>query len=65
MATTIQLDDERKRRLTRLKVGGMTYDDVVAQLLNDVDEETFRKRALAWEADLAHRIRTNPANVRL
>ena len=60
--TTIQLDDERKARLSRLKVGGMTYDDVIAQLLMDVDEEAFRRRALAWEAEMAKRIRANPRN---
>lgn len=65
MATTIQLDEERKARLSRLKVGGMTYDDVVAHLLMDVDEESFRRRALQWEADLAQRIRKAPKNKRL
>ena len=65
MPTTIQLDDERKARLSRLKVGAMTYDDVVAQLLGDVDEEAFRRRALEWEETLARTIRANPRNVRL
>lgn len=65
MPTTIQLDEDRKARLSRLKVGAMTYDDVVAHLLHDVDEEAFRRRALDWEAALARRIRSNPANVRL
>ena len=63
--TTIQLDDDRKRRLSRLKVGAMTYDDVVAQLLQGIDEEAFRRLALDWEADLARRIRSNPKNRRL
>ena len=63
--TTIQLDDERKARLSRLKVGGMTYDDVIAQLLSDVDEEAFRRRALEWVADLANRIRRKPGNRRI
>lgn len=63
--TTIQLDDERKARLSRLKVGGMTYDDVIAHLLMDVDEEAFRRRALEWEADMARRIRGNPRNKRV
>ena len=65
MTTTIQLEDERKARLARLKVGGMTYDDVIDQLLRDVDEEEFRRQALAWQDDLARRVRANPRNYRL
>jgi hypothetical protein len=65
VATTIQLEDSRKARLSRLKVGAMTYDDVVAQLLDGVDEEAFRRLALEWEADLAKRIRANPKNRKL
>lgn len=65
MSTTIQLEDERKAHLSRLKVGAMTYDDVVARLLDGVDEEAFRRLALEWEADLARRIRANPKNRRL
>lgn len=65
MPTTIQLEAQRKARLARLKVGAMTYDDVVAQLLGDVDEERFRRRALRWQEDLARRIRSNPRNRRL
>ncbi len=65
MSTTIQVEDERKARLARLKVGGMTYDDVIDQLLRDVDEEEFRRLALAWQDEMAARIRANPANRRL
>ena len=65
MSTTIQVEDRSKTRLSRLKVGGMTYDDVVAQLLEGVDEEAFRRQALQWQEHLARRIRTNPKNRRL
>lgn len=62
MSTTIQLEEARKARLARLKVGAMTYDDVLARLLQDVDEEEFRRRALAWQDELAKRIRAHPGN---
>lgn len=62
MPTTIQLSDERKAQLQRLKVGGLTYDDVVGQLLTGIDEDEFRRLALRWEADLAKAIRSNRAN---
>lgn len=62
MPTTIQLSEERKRSLQRLKVGGLTYDDVVGQLLEGLDEASFREQALAWESELARRIRANPRN---
>lgn len=65
MATTIQVEDERKARLARLKVGGMTYDDVIDQLLRGIDEEHFRRLALEWQSDLARRIRSKPSNRRL
>ncbi|MEK6976726.1 MAG: hypothetical protein AABY18_10365 [Candidatus Thermoplasmatota archaeon] len=65
MSTTIQVEDERKARLARLKVAGMTYDDVIDQLLRDVDEELFRRQALAWQDEMAARIRSNPRNRRL
>jgi len=65
MATTIQLEDERKARLARLKVGGMTYDDVIDQLLQGVDEDEFRRLALQWQDELARRIRGKPTNRRL
>lgn len=65
MSTTIQVEDDRKARLARLKVGGMTYDDVIDQLLRDVDEERFRRLALEWQDELAVRIRSNPRNRRL
>ncbi|MHB1261277.1 MAG: hypothetical protein ACYC2H_06130 [Thermoplasmatota archaeon] len=61
-ATTIQLDRERKARLSRLKVGAMTYDDVVGHLLEGIDEEEFRRQALAWQDDLARRIRSDARN---
>lgn len=65
MPTTIQLSDATKERLQRLKVGGLTFDDVVGQLLQGIDEEEFRRIALDWEAEMAKRIRANPRNVRL
>ena len=65
MSTTIQVEDDRKARLARLKVAGMTYDDVIDQLLRDVDEELFRRQALAWQDEMASRIRSNPRNRRL
>lgn len=65
MPTTIQVEDERKARLARLKVGGMTYDDVIDQLLRGVDEDEFRKLAIQWQDDLARRIRAKPGNRRL
>lgn len=63
--TTIQLSDEQRLRLARLKVGGMTYDDVVRHLLDGIDEEAFRKRVIAWEEAFAQRVRSNPKNRRL
>ena len=63
--TTIQLDEERKARLARLKVGNMTYDDVIGHLLMGIDEEEFRRRVLEWESKLARRIRGNPKNKRV
>lgn len=65
MPTTIQVEEDRKERLARLKVGAMTYDDVVRQLLEDIDEEGFRRRAIEWQMDLARRIRANRKNRRL
>lgn len=65
MPTTIQLEEDRKARLARLKVGAMTYDDVVGQLLEGLDEDEFRRQAIRWQEDLARRIRTNPKNRRL
>jgi predicted CopG family antitoxin len=65
LATTIQVEDERRARLARLKVGGMTYDDVIDQLLRGVDEEEFRRLALQWQDDLARRVRAKPGNRRL
>lgn len=63
--TTIQLEAERKDRLARLKVGSMTYDDVIDQLLRGIDESEFRRLALEWQDDLARAIRANPRNRRL
>lgn len=65
MPTTIQVEEDRKARLARLKVGAMTYDDVVGQLLDGVDEEEFRRQAIRWQEDLAKKIRANPKNRRL
>lgn len=62
MSTTIQVSDKQKARLNRLKVGNLTYDDVIGQLLNDVDEEEFRRRALQWQEELARKIRFNREN---
>ena len=63
--TTIQLTTERRDQLARLKVAGLTYDDVLGFLLSRVDEEAFRKSILAWEADAAAAIRANPRNRRI
>ena len=63
--TTIQLDPERRDQLKRLRVGGLTYDDVIAHLLSKVDEEKFRASILQWEADAANAIRANPKNRRI
>jgi hypothetical protein len=60
--TTLQIADERKAALERLKVGGMTYDDVIRHLLLGIDEDVFRREALAWESDMAKKIRNNPKN---
>lgn len=60
--TTIQLDRDRKERLSRLKIGAMTYDDVVGHLLEGINEDEFRKQALAWQDDLARRIRADSRN---
>ena len=65
VSTTIQVEDERKARLARLKVGGMTYDDVIDQLLRGVDEDAFRRQALEWQDEMARRIRSKPGNRRL
>jgi hypothetical protein len=63
--TTIQLTPERRDQLARLKVAGLTYDDVLGFLLSRVDEEEFRKAILAWEADAVAAIRNNPRNRRI
>ena len=63
--TTIQLTSERREQLARLKVAGLTYDDVLGFLLSRVDEEQFRKAILAWEADAVAAIRSNPRNRRI
>jgi hypothetical protein len=63
--TTIQLTPERRDQLARLKVAGMTYDDVIGHLLARVDEEKFRQSILAWEADAVAAIRSNPRNRRI
>jgi hypothetical protein len=63
--TTIQLTPERRDQLARLKVAGLTYDDVLGFLLSRVDEENFRKSILAWEADAVAAIRANPRNRRI
>lgn len=63
--TTIQLTPERRDQLARLKVAGMTYDDVLGFLLSRVDEERFRQSILKWEADAVKAIRKNPRNRRI
>lgn len=63
--TTIQLTRERRDQLARLKVAGLTYDDVLGHLLSRVDEEKFRQSILAWEADAVAAIRDNPRNRRI
>ncbi len=63
--TTIQLTPERRDQLARLKVAGLTYDDVLGFLLSRVDEDRFRRAVLAWEADAAAAIRANPQNRRI
>ena len=63
--TTIQLTPERRDQLARLKVAGMTYDDVLGFLLARVDEERFRQAILNWEADAVKAIRKNPRNRRI
>jgi hypothetical protein len=61
----IQLTRERRDQLARLKVAGMTYDDVLGFLLSRVDEERFRQAILQWEADAVAAIRKNPRNRRI
>lgn len=63
--TTIQLTPERRAQLARLRVAGLTYDDVIGHLLSRVDEERFRQSILEWEADAAAAIRKNPKNRRI
>lgn len=63
--TTIQLTPERRAQLARLRVAGLTYDDVIGHLLSRVDEERFRRSILEWEADAAAAIRKNPKNRRI
>ncbi len=63
--TTIQLTPERRDQLARLKVAGLTYDDVLGFLLAKVDEERFRSAILAWEKDAVSAIRANTKNRRL
>jgi hypothetical protein len=63
--TTIQLTPERRDQLKRLRVAGLSYDDVLGHLLSRVDEEKFRASILKWEADAATAIRTNPRNRRI
>lgn len=63
--TTIQLTPERRDQLARLKVAGLTYDDVLGFLLSRVDEEKFRQSILDWEADAVKAIRANPSNRRI
>jgi hypothetical protein len=63
--TTIQLTPERRDQLKRLRVAGLSYDDVIGHLLANVDEEKFRASILKWEADAARAIRGNPKNRRI
>lgn len=63
--TTIQLTPERRDQLARLKVAGLTYDDVLGFLLSRVDEDRFRRAVLQWEKDAAAAIRANPRNRRI
>lgn len=63
--TTIQLTPERRDQLKRLRVAGLSYDDVLGHLLSRVDEEKFRASILKWEADAAAGIRNNPRNRRI
>ncbi len=63
--TTIQLTSERRNQLKRLRVAGLSYDDVLGHLLSRVDEEKFRASILAWEADAVRAIRSNPKNRRI
>jgi hypothetical protein len=65
MAPTIRVDGTSKARLSRLRVASMTYDDVIGQLLEGIDEDEFRAQALRWQEDLVRRIRANPKNRRL
>ena len=63
--TTIQLTAQRRDQLKRLRVAGLSYDDVLGHLLARVDEEKFRASILAWEADAAAAIRNNRQNRRI
>lgn len=63
--TTIQLTPERRDQLKRLRVAGLSYDDVLGHLLARVDEEKFRASILRWEADAVAAIRRNPGNRRI
>lgn len=65
LVTTIQLSPERRDQLKRLRVAGLSYDDVLGHLLTHVDEEKFRASILKWEADAVRAIRGNPKNRRI
>ncbi|HLF06190.1 MAG TPA: antitoxin VapB family protein [Thermoplasmata archaeon] len=49
MPKTIQLQEETYEDLKAYKVGGLTFDDVVKQLMENFDVERFHKEYRAWQ----------------
>jgi len=52
MVTTIQLNENVKRILDRLKIGKQTYEDVIIHLINRVDNDKRRMNELLKEEAL-------------
>ena len=49
MMTTIQLNEDVKKILDRLKVGKQTYEEVVLDMINQLEEQKRKQRELLIE----------------
>ena len=49
MVTTIQLNEDVKKILDRLKIGKQTYEEVILNMMNQLEEQKRKKNELLIE----------------
>ncbi len=49
MVTTIQLNEDVKKTLDRLKTGKQTYEEVIVKMMTDLEEQKRKQRELLIE----------------